>query len=81
MPTKALLLVLAAACFQAAWNLFARRGCGGMEVVWIYSFAGRMNLKAAVQPCDAPSAAMFARLRRISIHHPLGEPRCSCEAQ
>jgi len=37
MPPQALLLVLAAACIHATWNLLAKRVRGGMEVVWLYS--------------------------------------------
>jgi len=40
MPPQALVLVLAAACIHATWNLLAKRVRGGMEVVWIYSCVG-----------------------------------------
>lgn len=36
------MLVLAAACIHATWNLLAKRVRGGMEVVWIYSCAGTL---------------------------------------
>jgi drug/metabolite transporter (DMT)-like permease len=40
MSANAIVLVLAAACIHATWNLLAKRVRGGMETVWIYSAIG-----------------------------------------
>jgi len=68
----ALVLVLAAACSHATWNLLVKRVGGGPEVVWLFSMlAALLYLPVAIwvivvqQPVMGPKELMFCTISSL----------------